>query len=67
MRASNNGVDIYGGGGRVIKINQAGVHGHDFWVKGVCLCGEGVRGVENAKKAVLQRWNSRCEGAEVSV
>lgn len=65
MRASNNGVDIYGGGRRVMKINQARVHGHHFWVNGVCLCGEGVRGLENAKKAVWRRWNSRCEGAEV--
>ena len=65
MRACNNGVDLYGGGGRVMKIKKTGVHGHDFWVKGVCLCGEGVRGLESAEKAVSSRWNSRCEGAEV--
>lgn len=31
------GVDLYGGGGRVMEIKKTGVHGHDFWVKG-CAC-----------------------------
>lgn len=58
-------MDLYGGGGRVMEIKKTGVHGHDFWVKGVCLCGEGMRGLESAEKAVSGRWISRCEGAEV--
>lgn len=60
MRASNNGVDLSGGGARAMKVRKTGC-----WVNRVCLCGEGVRGLESAEKTVSGRWNSICEGSEV--
>lgn len=37
---------------------------HDGWVKGVCLCGGGGRGLDSAKKTTSGRWNSIYPGSE---
>lgn len=61
MRASNNG------GGPVWwwrsgrwKSRRLGCMGMTSGWRGVCLCGEGMRGLESAEKAVSGRWDSRC-------
>ena len=49
----------------MMEIKKTGVHGHDFWVKGVCLCGEGMRGLESAEKAVSSKGLGKCREGSV--